>query len=288
MRMNVLNEISSRSVIDATIANEGASDQNKNSNGICVLLERSVEVTADTSIKTLSTRIIQKTDGPVPRSYLPALMAVDLIDANCDRSRAAVFSIIEEGLQWFFDTGGRSSSIEISCTSALSTIVQSMGFIRTEDAHNTASLELREFVGSEKDARAILRCDAALFKSHCEKRVLEENSNKYTLYDIIGRLAHDLGDPQGAIKPYTSALQANRKSSATFRNMGSAYHAVGDLKLAFASYQQALQLDETGAITNLEAGQTTHEIFSHIKLPAAKVHFHRNFVKWIFTFYLQL
>ena len=247
MRINVVNDVSGTSVVDATIATEGASDQNKFTNGIRVLLERSVEVTTDTSIDTLSTRILQKTDGPVPRSYLPAIMAVDLINANCDRSRAAVFSIIEEGLQWFFDTGGRSSSIEISCPSALSAIIQSMGFIRTEEFLNTAILELRDFVGGEKDARVILRCDAALLKNHCENRINEENANKYTLYDIIGRLAHDLGDPQGAIKPYTSALQANRKSSATFRNMGSAYHAVGDLKLAFASYQQALQLDETGA-----------------------------------------
>lgn len=208
----------------------------------------SADIIGEKNVEVLSSRILQKTDGPVPRSYLPALMALDQStgDGDINLNSAAIYAIVEEGMQWYFDTGGRASRIEVSCPSEISAIVQSMGFPLAGASEDTDMLELRALDVQDGDGRVILRCDPTLFKAHCEARVLEPNANKYSLYDVIGRLAHDLGDPQGAIKPYTSALQANSKSATTFRNMGSAYHAVGDLKLAFASYQQALQLDESG------------------------------------------
>lgn len=206
----------------------------------------SADIIGEKSVQVSSSRILQKTDGPVPRSYLPALMAIDEFAGDINSNAAAIFAIVEEGMQWYFDTGGRASRIEVSCPSEISAIVQSMGFPMAGPSEDVDVLELRALDVQDGDGRVILRCDPALFKAHCEARVQEPNANKYCLYDVIGRLAHDLGDPQGAIKPYTSALQVNSKSATTFRNMGSAYHAVGDLKLAFASYQQALQLDETG------------------------------------------
>jgi tetratricopeptide (TPR) repeat protein len=212
----------------------------------------SADIIGEKKVEVSSLRILQKTDGPVPRSYLPALMAIDQSAGDINSNAAAIFAIVEEGMQWYFDTGGRASRIEVSCPSEISAIVQSMGFPLAGPSEDTDVLELRALDVQEGDGRVLLRCDPALFKAHCEARVQEPNANKYSLYDVIGRLAHDLGDPQGAIKPYTSALQVNSKSATTFRNMGSAYHAVGDLKLAFASYQQALQLDETGTLTKCD------------------------------------
>lgn len=206
----------------------------------------SADIIGEKNVEVSSSRILQKTDGPVPRSYLPALMVIEQSTGDLNPSAAAIFALVEEGMQWYFDTGGRASKIEVSCSSEISEIVQSMGFSTAGPSEDSDVLELRALDVQDGDGRVTLRCDPALFKAHCEARVQEPNANKYSLYDVIGRLAHDLGDPQGAIKPYTSALQVNSKSATTFRNMGSAYHAVGDLKLAFASYQQALQLDETG------------------------------------------
>ena len=193
-----------------------------------------------------TTRLLQRTDGPVPRSYLPTLLTIDQIDSSVAVDSTALFAVIEESLQWYFDTGGRASRVELSCPASLSNAIQSMGFIPSSVSHDNDVIQLRELDVQEGDNRIILSCDPLKFKTHCESRVTENNSNKYCLFDIIGRLAHDLGDPKASIKSYTSALQANTKSAATFRNMGSAYHAIGDVQLAFASYQQAVQLDETG------------------------------------------
>jgi len=198
----------------------------------------------------LTSRILHKTNGPVPRSYLPSLMVIDQIDANI--VEAAVFAIIEEGMQWYFDSGGRASRIEISCPTSLSVTIQSMGFYLSEESQDSDVIQLRNLDVQDGDGRCLLSCDAAKFKDYCEKRVLIENTNTYSLYDIIGRLSHDLGDPSGAIKPYTSSLQVNPKPAATFRNLGSAYHAIGDVKLAFACFQQAIEIDKSDALVYLK------------------------------------
>lgn len=193
---------------------------------------------------SLTSRILQKTNGPVPRSYLPALMIIDEIGIGSGMDRLldsmSVFKLIEEGMQWYLDSGGRVTNIEISCPKSLATTIESMGFISAQHTIEEDVVRLRSLDVQEGDNRVILSCDSLRFKNHCEKRILDnqntnQNSNqninqsinKYSLYDIIGRLLHDLGDPQGAIKSYTSALQISPKSAVTFRNMGSAYHAIG-------------------------------------------------------------
>ena len=215
--------------------------------GVNAIYGLSIAAGGESAAELLTTHILQRTDGPVPRSYLPSIMVVEQVDSDATVSSATVFAIIEESIQWYFDTGGRASKIEISCPESLSSVIQLMGFTPSKLSEDVDVNELRVLDKQDADGRIVLSCDGSRLKTHCERRVLEEGANRYTLYDIIGRLAHDLGNPIDAIKPYTSALQANSKSSAAFRNMGSAYHAIGDVQLAFASYQQAIQLDETGA-----------------------------------------
>jgi tetratricopeptide (TPR) repeat protein len=164
----------------------------------------------------------------------------------------ALYSLIEEGMKWYLDCGGRASRIELSLPTTLADVVGPMGFKPSAEAHKEAVL-LREHAPSHGH-RVILSCDAAALRAHCEARAGGQKGagNPHVLHDIAGRLAHDLGDPKGAIKPYTTSLQANPQSAAVFRNMGAAYHAQGDMQLAFASYQQAVQLDESDALVYLK------------------------------------
>jgi tetratricopeptide (TPR) repeat protein len=238
------------STLDSVKKNGFINCDDTDDSNINILFGQSIDSTVEEKMETLTSRILHKTNGPVPRSYLPSLMVIDQIDANI--IEAAVFAIVEEGMQWYFDTGGRASRIEISCPISLSTVIQSMGFYLSGESEDSDVIQLRNLDVQEGDGRCLLSCDAARFKDHCEKRVLVENTNTYSLYDIIGRLSHDLGDPSGAVKPYTSSLQVNPKSAATFRNMGSAYHAIGDVKLAFACYQQAIELDKSDALVYLK------------------------------------
>ena len=215
--------------------------------GVNLMYSLSVDNVGLETVEVLGARLLQRTDGPVPRSHLPTLMVIDEVETHREADAAAVFAIIEEGAKWYFDAGGRASKLEISCSLAISAILRSIGFEPAKESKDDDVLHLRSLDVREDDGRVILNCNPKVFKDFCQARTLEADANLYRLYDIMGRLSHDLGDPQGAIKLYTSSLQINSKSAATFRNMGSAYHAVGDLKLAFASYQQAIQLDEKGA-----------------------------------------
>ena len=200
--------------------------------------------------KQLTLRILQKTNGPVPRSYLPTLMILDVLEKSVIVS-VAVFALIEEGMKWYLDCGGRASRLEISVTPTLVEVVQSMGF--TPSSSQPEAIELREMVTYPPDY-VVMTCDAPRLRTHCEERGAGKKgmSNSHVIYDIVGRLAHDMGDPKASIKPYTSSLQAQPQSAAVFRNMGSAYHAAGDMQLAFASYQQAVQLDEGDALVYLK------------------------------------
>lgn len=236
-------EYDARTVI-AHLKTEGNSFDDRN--GVNSMLSLNVGNIGLETVEVLVARLLQRTDGPVPRSHLPTLMVIDEVGNPSGADDAAVFAIIEEGAKWYFDAGGRASKLEISCSLAVSTILRSIGFEPAKESKDDDVLHLRSLDVREDDGRVILSCNPKHFKNFCEARILEADANKYRLYDIMGRLSHDLGDPQSAIKLYTSALQINPKSAATFRNMGSAYHAVGDLKLAFASYQQAIQLDEKG------------------------------------------
>ena len=214
--------------------------------GVHSIYSLSVDSVGLETVEVLGARLLQRTDGPVPRSHLPTLMVIDEFEIHGEADSAAVYAIIEEGAKWYFDAGGRASKLEVSCSVAVSAILLRIGFEPAEESKDDDVLHLRSLDVREDDGRVLLNCNPKAFKEFCQARTLEAGANLYSLYDIMGRLSHDLGDPQGAIKLYTSALQVNSKSAATFRNMGSAYHAVGDLKLAFASYQQAIQLDEKG------------------------------------------
>lgn len=232
-----------------TVKKEGWGDwdKQKQNNNVKTLLELS----AGESKKEVSLKLLQKTNGPVPRSYLPTLMLLDQMEGS-SVDPATVYTLIEEGMKWYLDCGGRASRIEVSLPTSFAEVVGAMGFKPPQDVHEEA-LQLRGHAPSAGD-RVIFACDAAGFRAHCEARIAGQKGtgNAHTLYDVAGRLAHDLGDPKASIKPYTSSLQANPQSAAVFRNMGSAYHAAGDLQLAFASYQQAVQLDETDALVYLK------------------------------------
>lgn len=201
--------------------------------------------------KQLTLRILQKTNGPVPRSYLPTLMILDILEKSATDS-VAIFALIEEGIKWYLDCGGRASRLEMSVPPTLIDVIESMGFSRSSPSQPEA-LQLREMVTYPTDY-VVMTCDAPRLRTHCEERGAGNKGigNPHVIYDIVGRLAHDMGDPKASIKPYTSSLQAQPQSAAVFRNMGSAYHAAGDMQLAFASYQQAVQLDETDALVYLK------------------------------------
>ena len=199
-------------------------------------------------------KIIQKTTGPVPRSYLPSLVMLSNNNFNIDdiNNEVAVISLVEEALKWYLDVGGRIGRIEFLIPNNLIATFQKMKFnlIDSNDCELPDVLELRQ--KGMKPGYSLVVNTAAGFRDHSLVRVNGGSGDLHTLWDIIGRLTHDMGNPSGSIKPYTSALQENPSSAAVFRNLGSAYHGVGDMQLAFASYQQAVQLDPHDALVYLK------------------------------------
>jgi len=212
--------------------------------GIYKILDKDAILHLITDPQTHSTnlRIHQNTTGPVPRSYLPSLM---VLQENSTTASVHLYNLLEEGLRWYLDAGGRLSRMEFACPAQQSDVFSKMGFSRSntvpDDPQRSALRSL--YVSADYD---ILAPSAEQLKRHCEARLSRSEGDASTLHDIIGRIFHDMGDPRSAILPYTKALQANPKSAATFRNLGSAYHSVADNQLAFASYQQAIQLDPQG------------------------------------------
>lgn len=81
---------------------------------------------------------------------------------------------------------------------------------------------------------------------------LAKQSNSSVLFNIIGRLSHEIGNFDDAINYYTLALRENPKNAPVFRNLGSVYHQIGNLQLAFASYQQVLELDPSDVMVYLK------------------------------------
>jgi tetratricopeptide (TPR) repeat protein len=198
----------------------------------------------DVSAYLASLKLYQSTSGPIPRSYLPSLMVLIASDLS---SSSSVYSLIEEGLRWYLDMGGRLSKLELACATKDCTVLESLGF---EALDSNIIIQDEEKLSLRSDFQPldfrILRPNPPKLKEHCFRRLSEAEGDVSNLYDIIGRIMHDMGDPRGSIEPYTKSLQSNPASAATFRNLGSAYHAVGDTQLAFASYQQAIQLDPNG------------------------------------------
>ena len=206
------------------------------------LLSLSLKFLNDNDESPYTIKLFQSTDGPVPRSYLPSLLIFEgKVDKEMDND---IQTVLEEAMKWYLDRGGRLSSIKISSLSKNLGLLESMGFESSSGIETSSEME--NILNYKPAEHVLFMCNPIKFKSHCENRILNGDGDKHTLYDIIGRVMHDMGNPKDAIKVYTQALQLNPNSAATFRNLGSAYHAVGDMQLAFASYQQTIQLDPNG------------------------------------------
>jgi tetratricopeptide (TPR) repeat protein len=186
----------------------------------------------------ISIELLQQTSGKVPRSYLPLFMNIE--GRGEDVEENSLFSVIEESLQWLLDYGGRITQLQICAPEQTVKMLAVLG-IAEERMDSESSKTLFTFSNSG-------------LRQHCRQRLDARQGDAHALFDIIGRLEHDAGDPKAAIKSYTAALQVDSQISSTFRNLGSAYHATGDMQLAFASYQQAIQLDPKGKA--FRTGQT--------------------------------
>lgn len=201
----------------------------------------------------LSARIIQMTTGPVPRSFVPAILLITNPARNLAMTPATVvYSIVEEALKWYLDSGGRVARLEIACPPDLVDAMKAMNLdiMTSSEAVSDQVLDLRK--NTVPSDFVVFSASASKLKQHAMDRLALGNGDAHSLWDIVGRLTHDSSDPKGAIKPYTASLQANPKSAAVFRNLGSAYHGAGDLQLAFASYQQSVQLDPSDALVYLK------------------------------------
>ncbi len=206
--------------------------------------------------------LLQNTNGPVPRSFLPSIMVIN--EYNADKnSQFYLYTLIEECLKWYLDNGGRIGRLEIAVPMSLSKYMDNLQIkpVNMQDSVPADVIDLRTQYMTKKSNYLLYACNAQAMKSYISDRiskveVANEEINKdkdfHTLWNIMGRLQHDLGDLKGAIKSYTTALQAYPRSAPSFRNLGSAYHSTGDLQLAFASYQQAVQLDSTDAVVYLK------------------------------------
>jgi tetratricopeptide (TPR) repeat protein len=193
--------------------------------------------------------VYQRTSGPIPRSYLPSLLVLSDVskqEANANPDRESVLSVTEELLRWYLDAGGRLARLQVAASNSLVSFLTSAGFTESEGG-DAASSEVVALKGAYAAGDfTLLAASAKNIIEHCTKRVTAKQGDAAVLYDILGRLSHDIGNPKDAIAHYTSSLQANANSAATFRNLGAAYHGNGDVQLAFASYQQALQLNSQG------------------------------------------
>lgn len=205
---------------------------------------------------TTTIKLISSGNSPVPRPYAPSILVVG--GAN-DCSQDSFFGIAESSLAWYLDRGGRIGRLEMasSADSTISQWLQQMGFqiIVAGDAASQSEVppdlrKLRQDVSSLGSPHSLWSANASSIIQHCQQRILAGKGDAYLLNDIIGRLYHDIGQPQLSIDFYTKALQAYSTSPAGFRNLGSAYHAIGNKQMAFASYQQSLQLDSRGILMN--------------------------------------
>ena len=184
---------------------------------------------------SISAELVQKNAGVVPRVYLPATLQIRMTDNGVVHENS-LYSVVEEGFRWFVDNGGRIGRLSISGSKSMANVLATMG------CSGLSVLSDRDMLYS---------CEPEALMLHCRSRVKKKEGNIHTLLDLIGRLEHDVGDPNAAIKSYTAALQINPKSAETFRNLGSAYHATGDMQMAFASFQQSIQLDTADAAVYL-------------------------------------
>jgi len=206
--------------------------------------------------------LLQNTNGPVPRSFLPSIMIINDYNSN-KNNELYLYTLIEESLKWYLDNGGRVGRLEIAVPFTLSKYMEYLQLkpVIMQDSVPEDVTDLRTQYMTKKSNYVLYACNSQAVKNYITDRInndqvtndgTSKDKDLHTLWNIMGRLQHDLGDVKGAIKSYTTALQAYPRSAPSFRNLGSAYHSTGDLQLAFASYQQAVQLDPTDAVVYLK------------------------------------
>eukprot|EP00600_Ochromonadales_sp_CCMP1393_P014925 CAMPEP_0175017496 /NCGR_PEP_ID=MMETSP0005-20121125/12431_1 /TAXON_ID=420556 /ORGANISM="Ochromonas sp., Strain CCMP1393" /LENGTH=742 /DNA_ID=CAMNT_0016274919 /DNA_START=122 /DNA_END=2350 /DNA_ORIENTATION=+ len=223
----------------------------------------------------LSATVIQKTNGPVPRAYLPSLLVLESVGSDSQIDESDFTVLVDACLQWYLDSGGRISMLEVVAPKALSQLphlLDNMGFVAADVVAETSKdiVSLHDDYVTASDM--LYKCDVPKYMQHAVQRINKVNQllstsattegtgdgdidvlkgyaseQLSTLNDILGRLSHGEQDPESAIGYYTTALQMKPSSSAAFRNLGAAYHATGNTQMAFASYQQAVQVDSTDA-----------------------------------------
>ena len=70
-------------------------------------------------------KLFQKTNGPVPRSYLPTILVLEG-DGSATSDSTIFTSLVEEGLRWFLDEGGRPSQLTVALSPLVSFSLESM------------------------------------------------------------------------------------------------------------------------------------------------------------------
>lgn len=221
----------------------------------------------------LSAKIMQVTDGPVPRSYLPSILVLSHeIDGTMKgddgydfiaESKSPIVNesdlstLVEACLHWYLDSGGRITQLDLISPTTYSGMFESMGFDPVEallplddqvvPGDESATREyLMNTHGVTSSDYQVFTCNVARYMATIRSRIDQSIGHQYVQYNILGRLSHSIKAFDAAIQNYTDSLRLKPESSSTFRNLGAAYHAAGNMQLAFASYQQSIQLDPTG------------------------------------------
>lgn len=220
----------------------------------------------------LSAKIMQVTNGPVPRSYLPSILVLSHeIDGTMIRddgydfieeskspivNKSDLSTLVEACLHWYLDSGGRINQLDLISPTTYSGMFESMGFDPVEalplDDQVVPRDEsaTREYLvnthGVTSSDYQVFTCNVARYMATIRSRIDQSIGHQHVQYNILGRLSHSIKAFDAAIQHYTDSLRLKPESSSTFRNLGAAYHAAGNMQLAFASYQQSIQLDPTG------------------------------------------
>jgi len=218
----------------------------------------------------LSAKIMQATNGPVPRSYLPSILVlsheidgtigVDGIDGGNSYIEESplvndsdLSTLVEACLHWYLDSGGRITQLDLVSPTTYSGVFEAMGFDSVVSLDELSSDEsaAKEYLinarGATSSGYQVLKCDVSRYMATIRNRIDQSIGQQHVQYNILGRLSHSIKAFDAAIQYYTDSLRLKPESSATFRNLGAAYHAAGNMQLAFASYQQSIQLDPTDA-----------------------------------------
>lgn len=212
----------------------------------------------------LSAKIMQATDGPVPRPYLPSILVLSHeIDGTMIRDEESTSPLVNESdlstlieacLHWYLDSGGRITQLDIISPTTYSGMFELIGFDPVEapplDDLRSDESAVREYLMNTNVVTSsgyqVFTCNVTRYMATIRSRIDQLIGHQHVQYNILGRLSHSIKAFDAAIQHYTDSLRLKPESSSTFRNLGAAYHAAGNMQLAFASYQQSIQLDPTG------------------------------------------